>query len=222
MDLHLVKTWRINIGEYAFYNCTLQNLSIGTRMDVQRSGFENCTSLRTVELNKNMVFPEGKRAFYNCNKLETDVLKWTDAWTIYEETGYYYDRLYIIGEEAFAYCSSLTEISLSGGCTNYAHWYWFTPPIVIFDSYPKAFAYCTNLKTIYIRGAYGVDGQNEGFCRNTFLGCQNVEKIYCNVGPTRPVLYLGAGNIWKSKSINWEKCHLYIPKECTKLYDNAP
>lgn len=61
------------VGEKAFMGATdLQSIDGGGFIRLEDSAFENCTALKTVELNDKHI---GRRAFYGCSAMETVVLK---------------------------------------------------------------------------------------------------------------------------------------------------
>jgi len=113
------------IGEYAFYNnINLQTISLGSELkyirqfafngcgvltveipstiiSIERSAFEGCLSLESVELEaQSQLESLGERAFFNCQSLTDINLP---------------NRIYEIRQGTFQECSSLTQIELPSG-----------------------------------------------------------------------------------------------------------
>lgn len=146
-----------SIGKSAFYGCSnLTAVSIPDSItEIPENLFYNCTSLQSITL-PDSVTGIGDNAFYNCtsltgiwagennpsyssdsygvlfNKDKTTLLKVPDA-----ISGTYQipDGVTTIGEDAFAYCSNLTDIIIPDSVTN-MEW--------------NAFYRCNNLNSVHI------------------------------------------------------------------------
>ena len=150
------------IGEGAFEGCTsLTSVSGSGVTSIETNAFKDCSSLTTISMTSLLTI--GERAFVGCTSLST--LKLTKATTIganaFEGSGITTftssnlatigDNAFIntpiqtislstvtrIGEKAFAYCNSLTDITLTDSI------------IALGDS---AFANCENLTSITLTG----------------------------------------------------------------------
>ncbi|MBR2444564.1 MAG: leucine-rich repeat protein [Clostridia bacterium] len=92
------------IEKYAFYNCTaLSEIDFGVGVDyIGASAFENCQSLKSVELNASKIWSIGNYAFKGCKSLTRVSI----VGDISGEVGY----------EVLADCTSLESFSVNGGC----------------------------------------------------------------------------------------------------------
>ena len=160
-SLNLSKLTTI-IGEGAFEGCTNLNSISGSGVtEIETNAFKNCSSLTTISMTS--VLTIGERAFLGCTSLSS--LKLSKATTIganaFENSGITTftssnlttigDNAFIntpiqtislstvthIGEKAFAYCNSLTDITLTDSI------------IALGDS---AFANCENLASVTLTG----------------------------------------------------------------------
>lgn len=168
--------------------------------------FYECSNLKTVN-GSFKISSFGNSAFENCSNLTTDL------------TFYANEEERLIGEACFKNCKSLTRITLP---LLYTHSYMREEAFIV-NEY-SAFENCTELKTIYMKGNYK---GTLGFAKKTFLGCKNVEKIYCWTDCTSAVSvsyvpYMGAKNIWKAGAINPQTCKVYIPSGVTSGFNNSP
>lgn len=222
---------RINLQKQCFYGCSkLKELSVTGSIVVGDLAFSHCSALKNIvfPLNNGQVFPIGYGCFEKCSSLQTDLLQHT------------WGQGVCLGAYAFAKCTSLTKITLNG----FANWFpfsgavdpemWFAwlltiiplglgTPWMSYATASHAFDGCIGLKTIIINDYVDTSGKTyysvvyAGFRQATFIGCKNVEKIYCNsVHPP----YLGIQNINRKKAINPKTCCLYIPQGRVAAYNS--
>lgn len=129
-----------NIGESAFHGCTaLSNLTLPDSItEIAGEAFSNCVSLGKVTLPKNLTLL-GNGVFENCNaeiifpaSLKCIPIMGDNAVTKVTIP----EGVKMIGEEAFAYCSNFTEITLPSTITNIERSAFFNTPITEFV-YPQ-------------------------------------------------------------------------------------
>lgn len=145
-----------NIGESAFHGCTaLSNLTLPDSItEIAGEAFSNCVSLGKVTLPKNLTLL-GNGVFENCNaeiifpaSLKCIPIMGDNAVTKVTIP----EGVKMIGEEAFAYCSNFTEITLPSTITNIERSAFFNTPITEFiypqniDNIPASVFYGTKLK----------------------------------------------------------------------------
>lgn len=144
------------IGQYAFENCTaLSNLTLPDSItEIAVEAFSNCVSLGKVTLPKNLTLL-GDGVFEKCNaeiifpaSLKYIPIMGDNAVTKVTIP----EGVETIGEEAFAYCSNFTEITLPSTITNVERSAFFNTPITKFiypqniDNIPASAFYGTKLK----------------------------------------------------------------------------
>lgn len=129
-----------NIGESAFHGCTaLSNLTLPDSItEIAGEAFSNCVSLGKVTLPKNLTLL-GNGVFENCNaeiifpaSLKCIPIMGDNAVTKVTIP----EGVKMISEEAFAYCSNFTEITLPSTITNIERSAFFNTPITEFI-YPQ-------------------------------------------------------------------------------------
>lgn len=130
----------VSIGQYAFRDCTsLFNLSLPDSItEIAGEAFSNCVSLGKVTLPKNLTLL-GNGVFENCNaeiifpaSLKCIPIMGDNAVTKVTIP----EGVKMISEEAFAYCSNFTEITLPSTITNIERSAFFNTPITEFI-YPQ-------------------------------------------------------------------------------------
>lgn len=146
----------VSIGQYAFENCTaLSNLTLPDSItEIAVEAFSNCVSLGKVTLPKNLTLL-GDGVFEKCNaeiifpaSLKYIPIMGDNAVTKVTIP----EGVETIGEEAFAYCSNFTEITLPSTITNVERSAFFNTPITKFiypqniDNIPASAFYGTKLK----------------------------------------------------------------------------
>ena len=128
------------IGQYAFENCTaLSNLTLPDSItEIAVEAFSNCVSLGKVTLPKNLTLL-GDGVFEKCNaeiifpaSLKCIPIMGDNAVTKVTIP----EGVKMISEEAFAYCSNFTEITLPSTITNIERSAFFNTPITEFI-YPQ-------------------------------------------------------------------------------------
>lgn len=144
-----------NIGDYAFYNCTLlTSVEIADSVTtIGRSAFERCSKIKGIAL------PEGVKnigdwAFYYCTGLTNIDIP---------------NSVISIGRYAFYYCTGLTDVTLSNNLTSIGEWTFYRCvalksieiPSSVTSVGDSAFYYCTGLEKVYIKDL-------EAWCRITF------------------------------------------------------
>lgn len=130
-----------SIGDYAFFQCTLTNVTIPSSVtSIGNDAFNGCRHLT------NVVIPEsvttiGWTAFYNCIRLTNFIIP---------------SSVTSIGTSAFGCCSSLTSIEIPNGVTYISNWAFedcrSLATVIIPNSVTSirdgAFKGCTSLKSI--------------------------------------------------------------------------
>ena len=102
-----------SIGEYAFYGCTgLTSIIIPNSVtDIHYSAFRGCTDLTSIKVSENNKVYDSRN---NCNAIiETK----TDQLIIGCQSTIIPNNIKIIGIEAFAYCTCLTNITIPNSVT---------------------------------------------------------------------------------------------------------
>ncbi len=118
------------IGNRAFLNCsalTAVNITVGVT-EIGDYAFAQCSTLNTVIMNNDAPLQVGNGAFMRCSSLNS--VKWNSAETLDGRGG-----LTSLGTNAFAYCTSLTKITLPGDIQHLG--------TTIFDG-------CTSMKSIFV------------------------------------------------------------------------
>ena len=151
------------IDNGAFYNNTVENLSLGEAVNWNGSGqFQGCTNLTSVSIGEGITSIPGN-CFDGCSLLNNVILP---------------DSIETLGESAFSGCSSLASITLSPNikkipnvCFSSCGFETFTIPddSLIEELENVIFNGCSKLKTVYIgknvktiggSGFYGTSGVN--------------------------------------------------------------
>lgn len=153
-----------SVASYAFYNCRkLQNVNTSICTDIGSSAFEGCLSITEVDLTacKNL----GTSAFSGCEKLENVIglenFKSIPEWA-FSSTALKAVKLPVctyIGNYAFNYCSSITEVDLSA-CKNLGTY---------------AFSYCKKLENVIGLENFKIIPEG-AFCRT---GIKSVDLPVC-------------------------------------------
>ena len=160
-----------NIGDYAFYYCTLFNqINIpDTVTKIGNQAFYNC-SLSEISIS-NSVTSIGAMAFYFCDSL-TNI--------------YIPDSVTSIGVGAFRSCTSLMDISIPENVTEISNFTFYDCSLLETINIPdgvisignSAFSGCSSLKSISIPDSVTSIGNN------AFYGCSSLETINIPDGVT--------------------------------------
>jgi hypothetical protein len=197
----------VHICDHAFDGCK-QLLSVygNSWLEIDDYAFYNCEKLIAIN---NAITWLGKSCFSECKKLMSDVTNLMNQSSNNSRLTVPY-----LSEYAFYNCSAMKTITIHH-------------PSFKRDSYdedgginrrePYVFYKCSGLTTIYIDPYTTVDYDKWGFVSNTFEGCTNVKKIYCN---SYSPPFLGIKNIDKNCAIDPDNCDLYIPTGRTAAYNS--
>ncbi len=230
-DLHIPSTIK-TLSSNAFANCT--NIATITIGDVENPGtpllctlfpFTNCTAVKTLILNKDIINDEYSSPFMTLTSLENVIfsnrVSRINTFAFYGCTKI--KKLIIpnsvisISDAAFQGCTLLSEIKLPDfiriipnqlfyGCTNLKS---INIPTNVESIGSYAFYNCSTLNAINIPAI------NEIIGPMAFSGCVGLTEISSASLVPSPIGYSGFGNI--NKSI----CNLYIPTSTKTQYQSA-
>lgn len=150
-----------SLGAYAFYDCQQFGsgsvnagsiLFLGPVTTIPERAFYQCKMLTHIYVSQNNIATVGTRAFYGCNALKA----LAGQALLSEDDSVHLPATTSLGIEAFAYCSSITDVTLGSVVT-----------------IPKgAFGLCSNLKTVSLN-----TGTLTTIGPNAFAECRLLRQI---------------------------------------------
>ena len=150
-----------SLGAYAFYDCQQFGsgsvnagsiLFLGPVTTIPERAFYQCKMLTHIYVSQNNIATVGIRAFYGCNALKA----LAGQALLSEDDSVHLPATTSLGIEAFAYCSSITDVTLGSVVT-----------------IPKgAFGLCSNLKTVSLN-----TGTLTTIGPNAFAECRLLRQI---------------------------------------------
>ena len=206
-----------SIESSAFYGCTgLTSIVIGNSVtSIGNYAFSACSGLKTVINLSNLTFSKGSSnngfvAFYADKVINAPNgfidgdFVWYENENVMTLAAYlgnakeltlptdYNGENYVIGNEAFYFCSGLTSIEIPNSVTSIGY---------------EAFKGCTNIETLYIGNSI------ESIGNNAFAGCEKIKEI--TIGVEKPIW--GDVNFFE-KSV-YDKATLFVPAGTKSLYE---